>query len=379
VVKAEIAIVESAFTQVFVDVRAAFSALREAEAQAQKSEERSVKAQRIASTDREFVDARRVELGKLLLKARTAWPERGPKAKGWGEFLAGEGIEQSTAWRWMELAGGKQPGGGDFMHDDRVHEIPHAADRADASLAEPPTMPRKVFGKMADLPLYVGRWQDVLVPDVGQVDVLITDPPFSKKTHDSAPTRNDDVDPAGLAPTYAHWEPEDVIAFVEYWSTRTRGWMNCLCDDVLIPIYRAAYERMGRVAFAPVPCVINGMTVRTRADGPSSWAVYAMVARPQGGEFARWGTLPGAYVGPRVDGAKSGRGKPPWLTDALVKDYSRGNDLICDPLAGYGGTLISAIGLGRRAVGAEMDPDAVEEAFKRASKAAGETTPTTED
>jgi hypothetical protein len=36
---------------------------------------------------------------------RKAFPARGPKAKGWGEFLARQGIEQSTALNYMKLAG----------------------------------------------------------------------------------------------------------------------------------------------------------------------------------------------------------------------------------------------------------------------------------
>lgn len=364
------AIVESQYEAELAAVRAAYSALREAEIQIDKSEERAVKAQRIAATDRDVAQKRRLELGRALLRARIAWPERGPKSKGWGDFLAHEGISQQTAHHYMQLAG-DPAGAKDFTKQARLGEIPHPAELATVPADGVTPAPRQVFGKLIDLPLYLGRWEDVLT-GMGSVDTLISDNPFSPKTHDSQPTRNDDVDAAGLAPTYAAWTPEDVWRFVEHWSLRVRGWMVCLCDDVLIPAYRAAYERMGRIAFAPVPCVINGMSHRMQADGPSSWAVYAMVARPSGGEFVRWGNTPGAYVGNRVDGAKSGRGKPPWLTDALVKDYSRGNDLVCDPCAGYGGTLISALRLGRRAVGSEMDEGAVEEAMKRASAAAGE-------
>lgn len=54
-----------------------------------------------AGAAREAARARRAEIGKHLRKARTAWPERGPNAKGWGEFLQRVGIDQSTAWRYM--------------------------------------------------------------------------------------------------------------------------------------------------------------------------------------------------------------------------------------------------------------------------------------
>jgi len=47
----------------------------------------------------------RLEKGRLLVAVRTNYPARGPKAKGWGELLRRLRVEESTAWRYMELAG----------------------------------------------------------------------------------------------------------------------------------------------------------------------------------------------------------------------------------------------------------------------------------
>lgn len=90
-----------------------------------------------------------------------------------------------------------------------------------------------------------------------------------------------------------------------------------------------------------------------------------MVARPR--SKADWGTTPGAHIGKAVAGATGGRGKPLWLMDELVGAYSRSGDLICDPLAGFGSTLISAMRTGRRVIGSELDARAYLEAAKRAS------------
>jgi hypothetical protein len=40
----------------------------------------------------------RAELGEVLAEKRKLWPERGPNAKGWGEFLASIGLSQQRAW-----------------------------------------------------------------------------------------------------------------------------------------------------------------------------------------------------------------------------------------------------------------------------------------
>jgi site-specific DNA-methyltransferase (adenine-specific) len=84
----------------------------------------------------------------------------------------------------------------------------------------------------------------------------------------------------------------------------------------------------------------------------------------------RWGSLPGAYLdsksqrkpGNVVIGAKQLH-----TMEALVRDYSKPGDLICDPCAGGATTALAAIGLGRRFVGAEIDPDTHAKAMKRLS------------
>lgn len=207
----------------------------------------------------------------------------------------------------------------------------------------------------------LGDWRTAL--DGVRCDALIVDPPYSARTHESATTRADASDAAGLTPTYDGWTPEDVHEFVAAWSPRVDGWMVALTDSELIYAWRDAYRAAGRYAFAPVPCIIEGMSVRITGDGPSSWAVYAMVARPAA--LSRWNTLPGAYMGKREPGAGGGRGKPAWLMEALVADYSRQGHVVCDPMAGWGTTLVAAKKLGRRIIGGEIDADARAEALRR--------------
>lgn len=361
------AIIESEHAPAFAAVRAAFSAYREAEVQAEKAEKR-------AESARGAREMRKRELALALVEVRKLIPERGPKAKAWGEFCEQEGISQSWAWKLMEWVGYRSGGSEPGFHSSAANrnetsdlpDAPHPAEAGELTTGVVPPSPRKPLGLLSDMQLLVGRWQDVLSPDeIGMVDTIITDPPFSERTHKSTPTRNDGSEADGLKPNYPPWGQDDVEAFVDAWSPRCRGWMVCLCDHTMIPWYEDAYARNGRFVFAPVPCIIRGMSVRTRGDGPSSEVVYAMVARPRTAESASWGTVQGYHFGAKEPGAKHGRGKPRWLLDELVRDYSRENDLVCDPLAGYGVTLVSAILQRRRAIGAEMDAAAVEEGFRR--------------
>lgn len=218
-----------------------------------------------------------------------------------------------------------------------------------------------------DIDLRLGRWENALA-DVGEVDCMISDPPYSARTHEGADASVDIsnavyVSKNGVRRTstaqrralsYSSWTPANVDAFVDSWAPRNRGWFVCLSDHSLIRAYETAYERHGLTTFAPVTVLIPGMTVRMAGDGPSSWTIYANVARPK--RLSKWGTLPGGYTGGPGERVHIG-GKPLWLMRALVRDYTRPGDLIVDPCAGAATTLIAAATERRRAIGAEVDPD----------------------
>jgi site-specific DNA-methyltransferase (adenine-specific) len=214
--------------------------------------------------------------------------------------------------------------------------------------------------------LYRSRWEAALAD--AACDALIFDAPYSKGTHEAETTRSDGYDAASLTPNYDAFTEHDVRTFCEAWAPRCRGWMVSITDSILAPTWRAEMERVGRYAFAPVPCVLRAMSVRIQQDGPSSWAVYAMVSRPRTRAFSTWGILPGAYVGTGKSSKGErggGRGKPQWLMQALVRDYTRPGDIVVDPFAGWGSTLAAAVALGRTAIGAEMDAAAFAEARRR--------------
>jgi site-specific DNA-methyltransferase (adenine-specific) len=77
--------------------------------------------------------------------------------------------------------------------------------------------------------------------------------------------------------------------------------------------------------------------------------------------------LPGVYYGGRAPDKHIG-GKPIDLVSAIVRDYTREGDLICDPFAGFGTTLLAAAMNGRRAIGAEADPETFERAVEKLSR-----------
>ena len=197
--------------------------------------------------------------------------------------------------------------------------------------------------------IHLGTWQDAAWPE--QVDCIITDPPYSERTHGGQTAKRRDID-------YTSLSPADVQAWAKAWAPRVRYWIAVMCDHTLIPTWSDALSAAGLYAFAPVPCVIAGMTCRLTGDGPSSWAVYLVVARTKAA--SKWGTLPGAYVvSPEHErGAARIGGKPLPLMQQIVRDYSRPGMLVADPCAGHATTLVAALQAGRQVWGAECDPAA---------------------
>lgn len=217
---------------------------------------------------------------------------------------------------------------------------------------------------------------------VGQVDALVSDPPYSDRTHaKQRHGRTDTRNPAWVSSrglTYAHWSSGDVAAFCEAWAPIVRGWWCVLTDSELYPSWRDSLGATGMYVFAPLPLVQFGMNVRLAGDGPSSWTCWLVVARPRVAPFSKWGTLRGAYVGNAFDAGENSAttsskrslvvgGKPVWAMEAIVSDYTRPGDLVVDPCCGGGTTLVAAKLLGRRFIGGDIDASHVEIARKRVS------------
>lgn len=209
--------------------------------------------------------------------------------------------------------------------------------------------------------LRCGRWQDVLA-DVGEVDAVICDPPYGERTHRGHDSATKQIISATGQKTrnelsYTAWTSEDVFTFVAHWLPRCKGWFCAMTSDDLIPAWRDAYSDAGRLDFAPVGILIHHP--RLLGDGPASGLNYLMVCRPRSKRFSGgWNCPPwyGPYYAAQRDADQHIGGKTLDLMRKVVSDYTRPGDMVCDPTAGGATTLIAAHTLGRRAIGAEMDP-----------------------
>lgn len=211
--------------------------------------------------------------------------------------------------------------------------------------------------------LYLGDARDFL-PVMGRVSCVITDPPYSERTHNG----HDAVGAIRSVLGYGALSESDCIDLARLFSAATDGWIVWMHDHVLAPAIQEGMKACGRYAFAPLPFYQPGRSVRLSGDGPSSWTDWITVARTA--KQRNWGTLRGGYIAGEGwnDKARMG-GKPTRLMRMLVSDYSRTGDLVCDPFMGAGTTGVACAQEGRQFVGVEIDSDAFDTACRRVEQA----------
>jgi hypothetical protein len=247
-----------------------------------------------------------------------------------------------------------------------------------------------VFAEGPGWILHCGDYREVLA-DV-TCDALITDPPYSARTHAAYEDAGDGSIAMGdtwngkatlrtkaagrRAIQYPAWSDDDIRGFCEWASPRTSGWVVAMTSHDLCASYESCLQDQGRYVFAPLPFVQTGSGIRLGGDGPSGWTCWVMVARPRSAAWlaerkrvrvARGDltTLPGAYVGTPERGRIVVGGKSIDLMRAIIRDYSEPGDVVVDPCAGGATTLLAAVIENRKAIGAEKDPETFEKAVAR--------------
>jgi len=224
--------------------------------------------------------------------------------------------------------------------------------------------------QIGDATLYLGDCMEVL-PTLGKVDAVITDPPYSERTHDghdlmSRGATSDSATRSKLG--YQALTPEGVAQLSSAYSGVCDAWIVWMTDHTLATIVTSELQKNGRYVFAPLPFFQAGRSVRISGDGPCSWTDWIVVSRTKA--QVKWGTLPGGYIaGPGwKDKARMG-GKPTLLMEALVCDYSLPGDLVLDTHMGAGTTGVACMRNGRRFIGCEVDPEIFDIACQRIEQA----------
>lgn len=215
--------------------------------------------------------------------------------------------------------------------------------------------------------LYLGRALDV-VPALGPVDVVITDPPYAEHTHKQAKTNQGAGHGRSLI-TFSALDDAGFLAVAEGCLAAAQSWVVMTCD------FRHAALLYGRPEFVRLGAWVKPNPMpQISADRPGQG--FETVAILHSGRVPKaWnrGGGAGVWTVPPHSGALVPTQKPLALIGAFVSDFTKPGDVVLDPFCGSGTTLVACAKAGRRAIGVEVDPQHFDIACRRADEAQRQT------
>jgi site-specific DNA-methyltransferase (adenine-specific) len=212
--------------------------------------------------------------------------------------------------------------------------------------------------------LYLGDCLDVL-PHLPVADVLITDPPYSAKTHAGARGRGATTGGAHILVDFEAFTGEHFAEVVlPAMTAKARRWSVVFTDWSL-----ARHVDEGQIIRMGV-WVKNDPAPQFTGDRPGTGWESLMLLHPPGRKRWNGGGRPAVW---RSNICKNGNEHPTQKPDdlmlALVRDFSEPGEVILDPFMGSGSTGVAALRAGRAFVGIERDAGHFETACRRIDQA----------
>ena len=207
-------------------------------------------------------------------------------------------------------------------------------------------------------------FQEILGIEDNSVDLVLTDPPYTERTHKQAKT-NKGKGHGSKAVNFGHIEDGELLNILSAAGRKTRGWVISTLD------YRHA------VGFESEPpeglrALRVGVWVKTNpmpqisADRPAQgWEAIAYLHRDDTKPSWGGGGRAGNYVLPVEQRTGHPTAKPLSMIEDLISKFTKPGGLVLDPFAGSGTTLRAAKNLGRKAIGFEIEEEYCEIIAKR--------------
>jgi 16S rRNA G966 N2-methylase RsmD len=221
------------------------------------------------------------------------------------------------------------------------------------------------------------------------VDLVITDPPYSQHVHSKSrrgctgyvePTRPN-AKAAQFNRTrelgFEHLTDKMRALCAKHFARLAMRWVLVFTDGESNHLWRRDLEAAGLRYVRTLYWEKLGATPQFTGDRPADHVEHIVLAHSMGKRKGRmtWngGGRGNVYRYPIVQNRGGGLDgkrlhttqKPLALMEALVRDFSQPGELILDPFAGSGTTLVAAARNGREAFGYEIDSVYAAEAQKR--------------
>ena len=218
--------------------------------------------------------------------------------------------------------------------------------------------------------LYHGDAREVMVNMADQsVTAVITDPPYTERTHSNAKTnkgKGHDV----KAIQFDAFSDQDLYQALQESARVSKSWV----------IATLAYQHALTIDSTPPEGLRSlrvGVWVKTNpmpqisADRPGQgWEAISYLHRDDVKPAWNGGGSHGNYIAPVVQNEGHPTVKPlPMLAD-MVRKFTNHGDTVLDPFAGSGTTLRAAVNEGRKAIGIELEEKYCEIIVSRLSQGA---------
>lgn len=216
--------------------------------------------------------------------------------------------------------------------------------------------------------LYHGDSREVMAGmDDMSVAAVLTDPPYTERTHAKAKTNKAGDD---KAIEFASFTDEDLDNAIAECGRLTRSWLVATLDyrhAVRMELHTPPKLRVMRLG---VWVKTNPMPQITGDRPGQGWEAIAYMHRDDVKPAWNGGGKHGNYILPTIQNEGHPTSKPLAMVSDWVRKFTAHGDTILDPFAGSGTTLRAAVDNGRKAIGVEMDEAYCEVIAKRLSQGA---------
>lgn len=195
------------------------------------------------------------------------------------------------------------------------------------------------------------------------VDHVITDPPYSQHTHEASrggvpkdgKTGRDIMRVRDLG--FDAITEEAAGEAARQFARIVRRWVLVFTDVENVSLWKDSLESAGLEYVRTGAWIKQGAAPQFSGDRPAAGFEAIVIAHQPckkrwngGGRHGLW-TVPIARGDERTEHTTQ---KPQELMEALVRDFTDAGEIICDPFAGSGTTIVSAKRLGRLGFGWEI-------------------------
>lgn len=197
--------------------------------------------------------------------------------------------------------------------------------------------------------LLEGDWRDALkaLPDKS-VDHVITDPPYSPRTHAGARSdKTGEVSDLGI--DFACMTQDERESLADTIERVTARWCLLFCDAESAHLWRGSFVEFQQIRTGI--WVRRGSTPQFTGDRPAVGHEEIVIAHPKGRKHWNGGGRAAVWTATvERNDREHPTQKPLDLMLQLVQDFTDPGDVILDPYAGSGTTGVAALRLGRRAI-----------------------------